>query len=237
MGQGPKVGWNGSGAAARYSGCWVSGRWQRRWLAGVARKKRGPSRHCLPKWALFKLLPIRCGVPGPDQARSLQHPTVQPPSHARTTKCRGLSENEHKLESDGGLGGIGDICQRQTSLTTVWTKLKETILSSNKHSTTKNTHNLSLILYGHVHGQTQKISSTIFLFISTDWCSTKLSFSLKLCESSKKRQILHINKLWTKTIGKLKTRVCNRCIFIFSLLNVSTMQNNRCESHKQVNRL
>lgn len=141
MGQGPKVGWNSSGAAARYSGCWVSGRWQRRWLAGslagAARKKRGPSLHCLPKWALFKLLPIRCGVPGPDQARSLQHPMVQPASHARTTKCRGLSENEHKLESDGGLGGIGDIRQRQTPLTAVWTKVKETILSPNKHNITQ----------------------------------------------------------------------------------------------------
>lgn len=148
MGQGPKVGWNSSGAAARYSGCRVSGRWQRRWLAGemagAVRKKRGPSLHGLPKWALFKLLPIRCGVPGPDQARGLQHPMVQPASHARTTKCRGLSENEHKLESDGGLGGIGDIRQRQTPLTAVWTKVKETIAI---HTASPDTHTHKLNTY------------------------------------------------------------------------------------------
>ncbi|MEQ2157564.1 hypothetical protein GOODEAATRI_003059 [Goodea atripinnis] len=127
MGQRPKVGWNGSGAAARYSGCWVSGRWQRRWLAGklagVMRKKREPSPHSLLKWALFKLLPIRCGEPGPDQAQSLLHPMVKPASHARTTKCRGLSKDEHKLNSDGVLGGIRRKLLMPKSPTSVQTQL------------------------------------------------------------------------------------------------------------------
>jgi len=61
---------------------------------------------------------------------------VQPASHARTTKCRDLSENEHKLESDGGLGGIGDIRQRQTPSTAVWTEVKQTT-PPNEHNVTQ----------------------------------------------------------------------------------------------------
>lgn len=129
-------------------------------MAGAARKKRGPSPHCLPKWALFKLLPIRCGVPGPDQARSLQHPMVQPASHARTTKCRGLSENKHKLESDGGLGGIEDICQHQTPLTAVLTKAKKQ--QENLEFFFTSEHSISQI---HTYG----VMTAAYMFIITDF--------------------------------------------------------------------
>lgn len=99
MGQGPKVGLEWLWGCSQVQ--WLLGKWEvvtavAGWLE--QQKMRGSSLHCLPKWALFKLLPITCGVPGPDQAKSLQHPTVQAASHARSTKCCGLSENQHKLE-------------------------------------------------------------------------------------------------------------------------------------------
>lgn len=110
MGQrGPKVGWTGRVGRrwARYSsGCWVSGRR----LAGCLAKTKRRLRLLLllPKWALFKLLPIRCGLPGPDRARkfccTLRCSWRGQPE---TAKCRGLSKSEHKLEDSLGIRGVG----------------------------------------------------------------------------------------------------------------------------------